>query len=183
MLNLSPSNSVLVIIDWQERLSSVMDAGLQARNLKKASILTEAALAAEVPILLTEQYPKGLGPTVAPLRDLLSSATRIEKRDFACSAVPEFSEALKQLGRSHVILAGMEAHICVYQTARGLLAEGYVVHIPRDAVLSRSKTDFQAALSLYERSGAITTSTETVVFDWVGRAEGDLFKAVSRLVR
>ena len=117
------------------------------------------------------------------IKALSRSVSPTEKRDFACTDVPEFLEQLTASGRTHVVLIGMEAHVCVYQTARGLLEEGFVVHVPTDAVVSRSKRDYLAAVGLYQQMGAVTTSVETVVFDWVKRAEGDLFKTVSRLVR
>jgi len=183
MMELTTSNSVLVLVDWQERLSSAMHADLHERNLGKACTLAASAVAADIPVLITEQYPRGLGPTLGALRELLPSVAPIEKRDFDCSSVQDFREAIEALGRTHVVLAGMEAHICIFQTARGLLSRGYVVHIPRDAVLSRNRADFLAALALYERCGAVTTSSETVVFDWVKRGEGPLFKTVSKLVR
>ncbi len=184
MLDLNPDNSVVILIDWQERLAGVMPDDVHASNLDKARILVEGARAAGVPVIATEQYPKGLGPTLPPLLGALGDgAAPIAKRDFACTAVPEFVAALEATGRDHCILAGMESHICVYQTARGLIEDGYAVHVPRDAVVSRSKRDFLGALSLYDHLGVITTSVEAVLFDWVGRAQGDLFKAVSRLVR
>jgi len=184
MLSLTPDNSVVVLIDWQDRLAAVMPDDVHAAHLRKACILVEGARAAGVPVLVTEQYPKGLGHTVPALRDAIGdAAVPIEKRDFACTDVPEFAAALERSGRSHVILAGMESHICVFQTARGLVGDGYVVHVARDAVVSRSKPDYLAALGLYDQLGCVTTSTETVVFDWVRRAEGDTFKAISRLVR
>jgi nicotinamidase-related amidase len=184
MLSLTPDNSLVVLIDWQERLASVMPDAVHADHLRKACILIEGARAVGVPVVVTEQYPRGLGHTVPALREALGeSAAPVEKRDFACTEVPEFAELLERSGRSHVILAGMESHICVFQTARGLASEGYVVHVARDAVVSRSKRDYLAALSLYEHLGAVTTSVETVLFDWVRRAEGATFKAISRLVR
>ncbi len=184
MLSLTPDNSVVVLIDWQERLAAVMPDDVHADQLRKACILVEGANAAGVPVLVTEQYPKGLGPTVPELREAFGDlAAPVEKRDFACTDVPEFADQLERTGRSHVILAGMESHICVFQTARGLVEEGYVVHVARDAVVSRSKRDYKAALGLYEQLGAVTTSVETVVFDWVRRAQGDVFKTISKLVR
>ena len=183
MLNLTCENSVVVLIDWQERLIGPMDPELHKANLAKALILLRSAAAAGVPVLATEQYPQGLGPTLEVLREAVPGFQPIEKRDFSCCAVQAFAAALEETGRSHVVLVGMEAHVCVYQTARDLVGEGYVVHVPADAVLSRRKADFRAAIGLYERLGAISTSVETVVFDWVGRAQGPLFKTVSSLVR
>lgn len=184
MLSLTPDNSVVVLIDWQERLVGAMPPDVHADHLRKACILLAGARAAGVPILVTEQYPRGLGHTLPALTEAIGEGpTPIEKRDFACTEVADFADRLERTGRSHVILAGMESHICVFQTARGLAAEGYVVHVARDAVMSRSKRDYLAALSLYDHLGCVTTSVETVLFDWVRRAEGDTFKAISRLVR
>ncbi|MEE2830078.1 MAG: isochorismatase family protein [Myxococcota bacterium] len=183
MLNLTCENSVVLLVVWQERLVATMDPELHDRNLAKALILLSSAAAAEVPVLVTEQYPQGLGPTHQTLREAVPNFEPMAKRDFSCCAVEAFAAALEATGRSHVVLVGMEAHICIYQTARDLVAEGYVVHIPTDAVLSRGKADFRAALGLYDRLGAIPTSVETVVFDWVGRAQGPFFKTVSGLVR
>ncbi len=184
MLHLTPDNSVVVLIDWQERLVAAMPQDVHAAHLDKARILVEGARAAGVPVLVTEQYPKGLGDTLPVLRETLGDGvTAIEKRDFSCTDVEAFKTALEATGADHCILVGMESHVCVYQTARGLLEAGYAVHIARDAVVSRSKRDFETALGLYEQLGAVTTSVETVLFDWVRRAEGDAFKAISRLVR
>jgi nicotinamidase-related amidase len=184
MVELFPDQSVVVIVDWQEKLAAVMPPELREHNLRKACILVQGARAAGVPILLTEQYPKGLGHTVPELREALGDAQKpIEKRDFAATALGTFKDALQATGRSHVVLAGMESHICVYQTARGLLDEGYVVHVAMDAVLSRAKADWRAAMALCAQCGCVTTSVEAVLFDWAKKGEGPLFKEVSRLVR
>jgi nicotinamidase-related amidase len=186
-LSPTPENSIVLLIDWQERLVSAMPEAIEAAHRAKAGILLRAATAAGVPVLVTEQYPKGLGHTVESLRTALNERPApvpvIEKRDFAATDVAEFNERLEESGRSHVVVLGMEAHICVWQTVRALAARGLAVHVPRDAVISRRTNDYLAALSLYERAGATVTSVETVAFDWVRRAEGDLFKAISRLVR
>jgi len=184
MLYLDPDNSVVVVIDWQERLVDVMPEGLRDEALARAVLLVRGARAAGVPVLASEQYPRGLGPTVQPLREAWGDEVApIAKRDFSCAEVPEFVERLEALGRSHVLLVGMESHICVYQTARGLTEKGWVVHVPLDAVLSRARRDFRAAEGLYHQLGVITTSVETILFDWVRRGEGPLFKEISRLVR
>ena len=183
-LSLVPSQSVVVVIDWQERLAAAMKPKRHEKNLHKAEILVAGAIAAGVPVLATEQYPKGLGPTVPTLAALLEGVTTpIEKRDFACTDVPEFVDALEATRATHVVLSGMEAHVCVYQSARGLLDLGYHVHVAMDAVLSRRKFDFEVAGGLYAELGVHATSVEVVLFDWVRRAEGEVFKAISRLVR
>ncbi len=184
MLHLDPDNSVVVVIDWQERLVGVMPEALRDEALARAVLLVRGARAAGVPVLASEQYPEGLGPTVQPLRDAWGDEVApVAKREFSCAEVPEFVERLEALGRSHVVLVGMESHICVYQTARGLAEQGRVVHVPLDAVLSRKTPDFRAAVSLYRQIGVVTTSVEVVLFDWVRRGEGAVFKEISRLVR
>jgi nicotinamidase-related amidase len=181
---LPAGDSVVLLVDWQERLCAAMPPDVLAANQRKAEILLDGARAAGVPVLASEQYPQGLGPTVASLRERLDAERpAIEKRDFSCADVPEFVFALAALGRRSVVLAGMESHICVFQTARGLRRLGYEVAVATDAVVSRRKADFRAALGLYDACGAVPTSVEAVLFDWVRRAEGDVFKAVSRLVR
>ena len=163
-LSLTPANSLVLLIDWQDRLVGAMPPAIEASHRAKAEVLLRSAAAAGVPVVVTEQYPKGLGHTVESLRD-------------AIRAVVEAS------GRTHIVVVGMESHICVWQTVRALTERGLSVHVPRDAVISRRTNDYEAALSLYLNTGAVVTSVEAVVFDWVRRAEGDVFKAISRLVR
>ena len=189
-LSLTHDDTVVLLIDWQERLVAAMPTELEARRRRKAEVLVRSAAAARVPVIVTEQYPKGLGPTVPELKEAIAAVEEtgvsvpvVPKRDFAATDVPEVLEALEATGRRKVVVAGMEAHICVWQTVRALQTRGWSVHVPRDAVLSRHEDDHAAALALYTAAGAAVTSVEAVVFDWVRRAEGDVFKTVSRLVR
>ena len=184
MLYLSPNNSVVVLVDWQERLVSAMPEEIERGNRAAMRTLLQAAVEVEVPIVVSEQYPAGLGPTVSDLLEILPQGTaRHDKKEFSAAQVPGFQDELAQTGRSHVFVAGMEAHICVYQTVRALREEGYSVHVPLNAVVSRYKHDYMAAVGLYRHLGAATTSVETVLFDWLRRAEGDSFKVISRLIR
>ncbi len=190
-LALTPANSLVLLIDWQERLVPAMSSELEPHRRRHAEILLRAAAAAGVPVLVTEQYPKGLGHTVPELRAALDAVEEasgapvplIAKRDFAATDVDEVVAKLRESGAENVVVVGMEAHICVWQTVRALTEMGFSVHVPRDAVISRRTHDYEAALSLYLNAGAVVTSVEAVAFDWVRRAEGELFKAVSRLVR
>ncbi len=190
-LALTPADSLVLLIDWQERLVGAMPAEVESAHRSKAEILLRAAAAAGVPVVVTEQYPRGLGPTVESLRDAIAAVEQasgapvpvIAKRDFAATDVDEVNVALDASGRSQIVVLGMEAHICVWQTVRALAERGHAVHVPRDAVVSRRTADYRAALSLYLNAGAVVTSVEAVAFDWVRRAEGDVFKAISRLVR
>jgi nicotinamidase-related amidase len=115
MLDLTTENSVVVLVDWQERLAAAMPTDVEQANLARAVLLVEGAKAAGVPIVVSEQYPRGLGRTVEPLRDALGEQLDpIEKRDFSCTDVPAFMERMQQTGRSRAIVVGMESHVCVY---------------------------------------------------------------------
>ena len=185
MPRLDPAHSVLVVVDVQEKLVPAMPEAAMNELLRASSILLEAARALGVRVLATEQYPQGLGPTIAPLRDKLGalSVTPLAKTTFSAADDPGFSKALHASSPRQVVLVGMEAHICVLQTARDLAALGLEVHVTKDGVTSRREDHKTTGLALAEREGAFVTTAETVAFDWLRRAQGDAFKAVSRLVR
>ncbi|MFJ5446753.1 isochorismatase family protein [Methylobacillus methanolivorans] len=174
--------SQLVMIDVQEKLATAMAEDQLATLVRNSDILLRAAQLLDVPVMYTEQYPQGLGQTLDTLREKLSNATRIEKTAFSCFAVPAFREQL-QADKSQIVLAGMEAHICVLQTALQLQQAGYQVIIAEDAVLSRSPANKANALARLRQAGIIISNTESIVFEWLGNAEGAAFKAISRLVR
>jgi len=182
-LALPAAQSVLVVIDVQERLVSAMPPEAGARAVTAASTLVQGARRLGVPVLVTEQYPRGLGPTVSALREVLGENTPVEKLEFDATENAGFDAALRALGRSIVVIAGMESHICVYQTARGLARRGVHVHVAADATCARTAENADVARGLWTRAGAVVTSTETVLFDWLGRAGSDEFKAISRLVK
>jgi len=129
----------------------------------------------------TEQYPKGLGPTTAELARRLP-ADRPAKTAFSCCGAAGFLADLRARGRPNVVLAGMETHVCVQQTALDLIEAGFTVFLPQDAVASRGPLDHATALRRLERAGAIPTTAEAVAFEWVGDAAHPQFKAVSKLV-
>lgn len=174
-------DSQLVIIDMQERLANAMPAEDMKLVLKQTSILLQAANQLEVPVIHTEQYPKGLGPTCADLLPLLN-APAISKTAFSCCDEPDFQCRLAG-DRPQVILAGMEAHICVLQTALALKEHGRQVFVVEDAVLSRNPANKANAMSRLRQAGIIVSNTESVLFEWLGKAEGETFKSLSRLIR
>jgi nicotinamidase-related amidase len=133
-------------------------------------------------VVTTEQYPQGIGHTVPELADACKEAL-IEKVSFGCCGEPDFLAALKKLGRSQVIITGMEAHVCVYQTVLGLLEEGYNVHLVRDAICSRNKIDYLTAVAGADKAGAVVTSAETVLFQMMQKSTHEQFRAVSKLVK
>lgn len=184
LLHCTREQAGLLVIDIQERLSAAMDEAEMAAVQKNAQILIEGAKALELPIWITEQYPKGIGPTLAPLSEALPENTHpVSKVDFSCAAVPEVMDTIRASGRKQVILCGMESHICVFQTARDLAREGYQVFVVQDAVISRTRANFEVGLRLMERAGAYITSTESVLFDMLGRAGSPEFKRISSLIK
>jgi nicotinamidase-related amidase len=188
-LRIDPARAVLLIIDVQERLAGAMSDEDRAAIERNLGILIETARRLRFPVVASEQYPKGLGATVpaiaAPLAEPGLAVKRIEKVEFSCADAPAWEGVWKDLGRERDqwIVTGMETHVCVYQTARGLVARGAKVHVPADAVASRSRENRNIGMGLIERAGGVPTSTETVMFDLLGRAGGEDFKYLSKLVK
>jgi nicotinamidase-related amidase len=182
---LIPTKSLVAVVDVQERLAAVMPAPRMAHVVQKTMILLSAAELLGAPIIATQQYPKGLGPTVPELDQKLNEvrARRLDKLAFSAFAAPEFASFVAEMKPAAVIVVGMETHICVFQTVRDLVAQGIEVHVPVDAVVSRREDDRAAGMALCERAGAIPTSVEAVVFDWLERAGTDAFRAIAKLVR
>lgn len=173
--------SQLVIVDMQTRLASVMQPEAMQIVIKNCGILATAAAMLEVPALLTEQYPKGLGNTVPELQTQLGKIQAIEKTAFSCMAEPKFARQLT-VDRPQIILAGMEAHICVLQTALSLV-QNKQVFVVEDAIISRDLANKANAIARLREAGCIVTNVESVLFEWLGKAEGDTFKAISKLIR
>ncbi len=188
-MQLKKEESVLLIIDIQVKLAAVMPEKIMKKSIKNCQILLEAARRMGIPVVVSEQYPKGLGETIPELSESLSQIddlSRVEKLDFSVCAAEGFSEIAgrhKEAGRSSWIVAGMETHICVYQSARALIEAGNQVHLPVDALISRRTHNYQVGLGLSEKCGALLSSTETIVMDLLSRAQGDDFKAISKLIR
>jgi nicotinamidase-related amidase len=180
---LDPAKSVLVVIDVQERLCAAMDANVLAQLTKNAGILLESANELAVPVIFTEQYVKGLGPTLAVLKEKAPAASCHEKMTFSCCGNEAFINQLKQSGRKQIIITGMETHVCVLQTVMDLLGEGFDVHVVKDAVMSRSNDNRQTAMEAMVQAGAVPTSMETVVFQLLKVAGTESFKKLSKLVK
>jgi nicotinamidase-related amidase len=185
MQRLDPARTVLLVIDVQERLIPAMSAENAARVVKNVDLLLDAATRLGAKTIVTEQYPKGLGPTVEPLRGPIEAANaqRFEKICFSAADLPGVARAIDALAPKTVVVVGMETHVCVFQTVRELAARGYDVQVPHDAVSSRRDEDKRVGLDLMAKAGATITATETIVFDWLQRAEGEHFKALSKKMR
>ena len=181
-VKLDPARAAVVVVDVQERLAAAMPPADLERLLKYARALLGCARELGLPVLATEQYPKGLGPTLPALRELLPSPP-LEKLAFSCGADPGFAAALAATGRRQVVIAGMESHVCVFQTARDLAAQGYEVQVCADAVASRTEEHRRVGLDLCREAGAVVTTAETAIFDLLHLAATPEFKKVSPLVR
>lgn len=178
---LKAEESLLLVIDIQERLAAAMSKREQVT--RNVTHLLELARLKDLPVRVTEQYPKGLGHTVSELSDAMSTVQRFEKISFSCCGEPGFMDHLKDPGRSKIVVCGMETHVCVLMTALDLLHEGFVVHVVADAVCSRHDDNWSTALSMLRDAGAVVTSTETVLFQWLERAGSEEFKAISKRIR
>jgi nicotinamidase-related amidase len=173
-------NAALVIVDVQERLAVAM----KSRDSVVANCLhlIELARLQDMPVVITEQYPKGLGPTVQEIRNAVPSYQPLEKLTFSCCGDLKFNEEIKRLGRD-LILAGMETHVCVLQTCLGLLKDAYKVHLVRDAVCSRSKDNWKTAVEFMRDAGAVITCTETVLFQVLKIAGTEEFRSISKRIK
>jgi nicotinamidase-related amidase len=178
---LSSDEAFLVVIDIQERFRSVQKDF--ERMLQGASRLTRACRLLEVPIVVTEQYPKGLGRTVPELRDALGGRDAFTKTCFSSCGSDEFSGRLRELGRRQALVCGIETHVCVNQTVHDLLQRGLTVQVAVDAVESRNSLDREVALRRMERSGAILTTSEAAAFELLRDAANPKFKEVQALFK
>ncbi|MCW5976612.1 MAG: isochorismatase family protein [Bryobacteraceae bacterium] len=176
--------SVLLLVDIQQRLAAAMAGDARAAVIRNAGILAESAGRLGVPVFVSEQYPKGLGTTEPDLeRRLGAGLTRVEKTSFSCCGDDEFLTALRELKRPQVVLAGMEAHVCVLQTAMGLCAAGFQVQVVEDATCSRNPDHRRIAMDRLRQAGMIVTNTESVVFEWLRDARHPEFKAIAARLR
>ena len=176
--------TTLLLVDMQERLLPAMTGGAEAQA--RCAILLKAAKALEVPVTLSEQYPKGLGHTVPMLKEETGNAPVFEKLAFSCwrdKALKDHMIAHHEAGRPLVILAGIEAHVCVMQTAADLAAAGFGVFAVADAMASRAPASHAMALDRMRDNGVAVVNTEMVVFELLGKAGTAEFKALSALVR
>lgn len=177
-----PKRAVLALVDIQERLLTAIPAVTSAALTRAAAALIGAAHEFGFPVLLTEQYPRGLGPTATGLRSLLPDTPVIEKLVFNACAVPEFQNRLGDSPQD-VILCGIEAHVCVLQTAFALQQAGHRVFIAADAVASRKKLDWKIGLDLMRQSGMVIGTSEIFLFGMLEAAGTDRFKKLSALVK
>ena len=178
MLNIK--NTVLVIIDVQGKLANLMYAKQELfENLQK---IIKGIQVLNIPVLWLEQYPKGMGPTIPEITDLLTDTEPIPKIEFSACKNERFNRALKDAGRKQVLLVGIEAHVCVYQTALDLIDSGYEVHVLIDCVSSRTQENKELALRKMRDCGIKQTSTEMALFELLKVAGTDQFKKIQKII-
>ncbi len=169
-------NACFLLIDVQERLCPVMAD--PRRVIVNGQRLLRGAALLDVPVLATEQNPGGIGPTMADLRPLLPADATLEKMSFSAAGEPAILDRLRAFGRRQVVISGIEAHVCVTQTALGLLAAGFEVFVVADACSSRHAADETAAMARLTANGVGVVTTEAVLFEWMGRADHPRFRDV-----
>ena len=182
-MRLDAAECVLAVVDVQERLYPHMHEA--EALLQRLDVLVRGLEIVGVPVIVTQQYTKGLGPTIAPLRACLGPAADdpVEKLAFGCCDEPTFRQRLQAAGRRMVVVAGIEAHVCVLQTVLGLREGGWTPVLVADAVSSRRATDRDVAIRRMELEGALVTTTESLLFELLRVAGTETFRAVSRLVK
>ena len=174
-------DTTLVIIDIQEKLFRVIH---EKENLSANTVkLVKGIRSLAIPVILTEQYPDGLGPTLSEISSLIPEIEPVTKFDFSCCKEESFLSKLDELKRNQIILCGIETHICVYQTAIDLTDMGYEVKIAVDCVSSRTPVNRGNALSRMELEGIMPTSTEMILFELLGTAKNDKFKEISTIIK
>jgi nicotinamidase-related amidase len=175
--------TALVVIDIQERLAAAMDQEWLRAVVDNTQRLLQGMEILGCPSFMTEQYPRGLGETVAELGLYRQRIGVMEKMAFSCCRDTPLADELRHAGTDHVLLVGMETHVCVLQTALDLLAAGFWVHVVKDGVMSRRRENWQGGLELMREAGAVVTTTETVLFQLQETAAAETFRQISKLVK
>ena len=183
-MRLERTGTTLLVANFQERLFPAMDADHREEVMRNVKILASAARRLGLPILLTEQYPKGLGHTLPELQDTLGPGVEpIPTVAFSCVEVEAVRAGLARAATRAVVLAGIEAHVCVLMSALDLIAQGYTVHVAADAVTSRTQANWRLAMAQLRQAGAVVTTTETILFQLLGQGDSEEFRELARLIR
>ncbi|MDP1621734.1 MAG: hydrolase [Bacteroidales bacterium] len=173
--------AIAVIIDVQERIFPVMYD--HEKLLKNIPLLIEGLKIIGIPLIVTEQYVKGLGPTIPEIAEKIGDMERIEKASFSCCGEPGFMMDIASSGRDYVIIAGIESHVCVLQTVIDLQQSGYHPVVVEDCISSRKPNDKLMAIERMRKEGVIITTYEAILFELLRHSGGDTFRAISKLVK
>ena len=175
--------AVLVVVDVQDVLMKNMNREVAEKVIRNIRTLLAFSKKMAIPVLITEQYPKGLGRTLREISMELESIPPVEKLSFSCCGAEKFNEQLNQTGRKQVILTGIETHVCVLQTADDLIQAGREVHAVADAICSRRKLDWEIGLRWMEKKGAMISTTESIAFQLLKEAGTEEFRELSKLLK
>lgn len=178
---ISVEDTALVVIDVQGKLAKIVHESESV--VQEIERLIKGAQILNVPIIWMEQYPEGLGPTIEQLKNHLNDEVYISKRTFSACLEEDFMDEVKKLGRKSFLVTGIEAHVCVYQTVRDLLAEKYDVELVLDAVSSRTEANRNIGIEKMRSLGASITSTEMALFDLMKTSKHPKFREVSHLIK
>ena len=178
---LTPENSLLLLIDVQEKLVNALDKDV---IVKRVYNLVKSAKLLSIPVVVTEQYPKGLGATVPSVADELPEVTSVfEKVSFNALDADGVIDKIKSYSKKQIVICGIETHICVHQTAAALLREGFEVYVAKDACASRSKYEFKQGIELMQANGAKISCMEIILFEWLKTAKNPCFKEIQALIK
>lgn len=181
MNTLSAENSLVLIIDIQDRLVAALDKDIIVTNAVKVA---SAAKLLSIPVLLTEQYPKGLGHTVPQLQEVLPENSEVLEKTFFNALLEEgMLDKIKSYGKKQIVIFGIETHICVHQTASALVEAGFDVYVIKDACASRSKYEFKQGIDAMQSNGVKVSCVEIVLFEWLKGAKNPKFKEVQALIK
>jgi nicotinamidase-related amidase len=178
---LRKDDTLLAIVDIQTKLLNVMfeKEGL----ISNCSKLIRSTKLLEIPMVITEQYPEGMGLTDAAISELIPEAKAITKMSFSCCGVGDFDNKIKSSGKKQIMIIGIETHICVLQTVHDLLQQGYFVYVPYDAVSSRKEGDYKNALDRMRQAGAVIGSVESAIFEIMKTAEISVFRQIAKMIK
>jgi nicotinamidase-related amidase len=178
---LRKDDTLLVIVDIQTKLLNVTFD--KERLVSSCRKLIEACKLLEIPMVMTEQYPQGMGPTDPRILEVLGNEKAVEKLSFSCCGVDDFNRKVSTFGKKQIVVMGIEAHVCILQTVHDLLHRGYSVYVPYDGVGSRKEGDYRNALGRMRQAGAVIGSVESAVFELMESADNPSFKKISRLIK
>ena len=180
-MRIEKEKTAAVVIDMQEKLFPVIAEYEQL--LARMRILLQGLRTLKIPVTLTEQYPRGLGETISSVKELVPEIRPVEKVEFSCYDCPDISSWLKEQERETVLVAGIEAHVCILQTVLDLLEAGYQPIVVEDCISSRRKAEKNVAVERMRQEGARVTTAESILFEMLRKAGTDEFKEISRLVK
>lgn len=174
-------NSLLLIIDVQQAMLKAIDGWQE--TVRRTKQLIQAAKLFEIPIVVTEHYKKGLGATIPEVSSELETAVFLQKEFFSACLENDFLDTIRRFERSQIVVAGMETHVCVLQTVLDLIHHGYQIQIVKNAVASRYREDWQAAIDLFREAGAVLTTAEIAIFQWICRSNTEIFRNALPIVK